>query len=112
MKKWLCVICGLIYDEALGWPDDGIVAGTRWEDVPEDWLCPECKVGKADFEMIEISEPVKAVAASAVISTQPSRPHRPRNRPLSPSSSSAAGMPVTVWPRRCARLIHTWISVC
>lgn len=73
MKKWLCVICGLIYDEALGWPDDGIVAGTRWEDVPEDWLCPECKVGKADFEMIEISEPVKAVAASAVISTQPSK---------------------------------------
>lgn len=61
MKKWLCIICGLIYDEALGWPDDGIVAGTRWEDVPEDWLCPECKVGKSDFEMIEISEPVTAV---------------------------------------------------
>lgn len=63
MKKWLCIICGLIYDEALGWPDDGIAPGTRWEDVPEDWLCPDCKVGKADFEMIEISEPVTAVAA-------------------------------------------------
>ncbi len=68
MKKWLCIICGLIYDEAQGWPDDGIAPGTRWEDVPEDWLCPDCKVGKSDFEMIEISEPVAAVATpSAVI---------------------------------------------
>lgn len=65
MKKWLCIICGLIYDEALGWPDDGIAAGTRWEEVPEDWLCPECKVGKSDFEMLEISEPVVAVATPA-----------------------------------------------
>jgi rubredoxin-NAD+ reductase len=61
-KKWLCIICGWIYDEALGWPDDGIAPGTRWEDIPDDWLCPECKVGKADFEMIEISEPVTAVS--------------------------------------------------
>lgn len=54
-KKWLCIICGLIYDEAKGWPSDGIVAGTRWEDVPDDWLCPDCGVGKSDFEMIEIT---------------------------------------------------------
>jgi rubredoxin-NAD+ reductase len=65
MKKWLCVICGLIYDEAEGWPKDGIAAGTRWEDVPEDWKCPDCGVGKADFEMIDITEPVAAVAAPA-----------------------------------------------
>ncbi|MDH4566656.1 rubredoxin-NAD(+) reductase [Pseudomonas sp. BN414] len=71
MKKWLCIICGLIYDEALGWPDDGIAAGTRWEDVPEDWLCPDCKVGKSDFEMIEISEPVAAVAAPPAAAKQP-----------------------------------------
>jgi rubredoxin-NAD+ reductase len=69
MKKWLCIICGLIYDEALGWPDDGIAAGTRWEDVPGDWLCPECKVGKSDFEMIEISEPVTAAAAVVPVAT-------------------------------------------
>ncbi|PRA26232.1 rubredoxin-NAD(+) reductase [Pseudomonas poae] len=67
MKKWLCIICGWIYDEALGWPDDGIAPGTRWEDIPEDWLCPECKVGKADFEMIEISEPVTAVKVAPVV---------------------------------------------
>ncbi|MBD8513583.1 FAD-dependent oxidoreductase [Photobacterium sp. CAU 1568] len=55
MKKWLCIICGLIYDEAEGWPADGIAPGTAWEDVPDDWLCPDCLVSKADFEMIEIS---------------------------------------------------------
>ncbi|HLD67092.1 MAG TPA: rubredoxin [Pseudomonas sp.] len=54
MKKWQCVVCGLIYDERLGWPDEGIVAGTAWQDVPEDWLCPDCGVAKMDFEMIEI----------------------------------------------------------
>jgi rubredoxin len=37
------------------WPDEGIAAGTRWEDVPADWLCPDCGVGKLDFEMIEIN---------------------------------------------------------
>ncbi|MDA7088721.1 FAD-dependent oxidoreductase [Pseudomonas sp. SA3-5] len=63
-KTWLCVVCGLIYDEALGWPDDGIVAGTRWDDVPTDWKCPECKVGKEDFEMLDISPVVAAAVAS------------------------------------------------
>jgi rubredoxin-NAD+ reductase len=53
MSKWECVVCGLVYDEKLGWPDDGIAPGTRWEDVPEDWLCPDCGVGKEDFELIE-----------------------------------------------------------
>jgi rubredoxin-NAD+ reductase len=73
MKKWLCIICGLIYDESKGWPSDGILAGTRWEDVPEDWICPDCGVGKADFEMIEITasaKPADAIAA-AVISNEP-----------------------------------------
>jgi rubredoxin-NAD+ reductase len=46
--------CGFIYDEAEGWPDDGIAAGTRWEDVPEDWVCPECGTPKSDFEMVEV----------------------------------------------------------
>ena len=54
MKKYQCIVCGWVYDEALGCPEEGIVAGTRWEDIPEDWTCPECGVGKADFEMIEV----------------------------------------------------------
>lgn len=55
MKKWQCVVCGFIYNEAVGIPDEGIAAGTKWEDVPEDWLCPDCNVGKSDFEMEQIS---------------------------------------------------------
>lgn len=53
-KKFRCIICGFIYDEAEGLPEEGIAAGTAWADVPEDWLCPECGVGKSDFEMEEI----------------------------------------------------------
>jgi rubredoxin len=55
MKKWECVVCGFIYDEAEGLPDEGIKAGTRWQDIPEDWECPDCGVSKADFEMVEMS---------------------------------------------------------
>jgi rubredoxin len=53
-RTFMCIICGLVYDEAEGWPEDGIAAGTRWEDVPDDWQCPDCDATKADFEMIEI----------------------------------------------------------
>ena len=54
MKKLQCLVCGWVYDEALGAPDDGIAAGTRWEDVPEDWTCPDCGAPQSDFEMLEI----------------------------------------------------------
>jgi len=53
MSKWECIVCGWVYDEAKGDPDSGLAPGTRWADVPEDWLCPDCGVGKEDFEMIE-----------------------------------------------------------
>jgi rubredoxin len=46
--------CGFIYDEAEGLPDEGIAPGTRWEDIPGDWICPLCGTPKADFEMIEL----------------------------------------------------------
>jgi rubredoxin len=54
MKTYQCVICGWIYDEERGWPADGIQPGTRWEDVPAGWKCPECGVGKEDFDMVEV----------------------------------------------------------
>ncbi len=54
MKKYMCMICGWIYDEANGWPDDGIAPGTQWADIPDTWVCPDCGVGKEDFEMVEI----------------------------------------------------------
>ncbi|EJL6785349.1 FAD-dependent oxidoreductase [Vibrio sp. D415a] len=74
MRKWLCIICGLIYDEAQGWPSDGIAPGTAWEDVPDDWLCPDCLVGKADFEMIEITDdvPLEEVAVVSSVSVEAS----------------------------------------
>lgn len=51
-RKWVCVVCGHIYDEAEGDSDSGIAPGTRFEDIPEDWVCPECGVGKEDFELL------------------------------------------------------------
>ena len=53
MKKYVCVVCGYVYDPALGLPDDGIAAGTAFEDIPDDWSCPGCGVSKADFEVVE-----------------------------------------------------------
>ncbi|MGA2655029.1 MAG: rubredoxin [Gammaproteobacteria bacterium] len=54
-RKYMCLLCGYIYDEELGWPEDGIVAGTLWEDVPLTWRCPDCGTTKEDFEMQEIA---------------------------------------------------------
>lgn len=55
MKKWQCIVCGFIYDEAAGLPDEGIAAGTVWADIPDDWVCPDCGVGKSDFEMEQMN---------------------------------------------------------
>ena len=49
MKKYVCNICGWVYDEELGDPDNGIAAGTKFEDLPDDFVCPLCGVGKDDF---------------------------------------------------------------
>jgi len=50
MKKYVCVFCGYVYDEALGDPDSGIEPGAKFEDLPEDFVCPVCGVGKENFE--------------------------------------------------------------
>lgn len=52
-KKWRCLICDYVYDEALGAPNDGIAPGTRWADVPDSWTCPDCGAAKGDFQMVE-----------------------------------------------------------
>ncbi|MCM8799423.1 MAG: rubredoxin [Candidatus Omnitrophica bacterium] len=52
MDKYRCTVCGYIYDPKIGDPDNGIVSGTKFEDLPEDWVCPECGVGKDMFERI------------------------------------------------------------
>jgi len=50
MKKYRCTVCEYVYDPALGDPDNGIPSGTSFEDLPDDWVCPECGVGKELFE--------------------------------------------------------------
>lgn len=54
MSTWMCLICGWIYDEEAGLPEEGIAPGTKWADVPPNWVCPECGARKEDFEMIEV----------------------------------------------------------
>ena len=53
-KKFMCVICGFVYDEAAGLPDENIPPGTRWADIPQAWICPDCGTPKADFDMVEL----------------------------------------------------------
>lgn len=49
MNSYVCEVCGYIYDPAAGDPDEGIGPGTAFDDLPDDWVCPECGVGKGDF---------------------------------------------------------------
>ncbi len=52
MKKYRCLMCGWIYDESAGDPGSGVEPGTKFEDIPDDWVCPECGAGKEEFEEI------------------------------------------------------------
>lgn len=54
-KKWRCLICDFVYDEAAGMPSEGIAAGTAWADVPDTWTCPDCGAAKSDFQMAEVA---------------------------------------------------------
>lgn len=53
MKKYKCEVCGYVYDPTVGDPDNGVAAGTSFEDVAEDWVCPLCQEGKEVFEAID-----------------------------------------------------------
>ena len=52
-RTFMCVVCGFIYDEAEGWPSEGIAPGTPWDQVPHDWRCPDCSSSKSDFVPVE-----------------------------------------------------------
>ncbi|ABM17709.1 MULTISPECIES: rubredoxin [Gammaproteobacteria] len=52
-RKWVCITCGHIYDEALGDEAEGFPAGTRFEDIPDDWCCPDCGATKEDYVLYE-----------------------------------------------------------
>lgn len=49
MQKYVCSVCGYVYDPAEGDPGNGVAAGTLWQQVPEDWVCPVCGVNKEQF---------------------------------------------------------------
>lgn len=51
-QRWTCVYCGYVYDEAAGDPEHGIVPGTPWDALPDDWCCPMCSADKDEFERI------------------------------------------------------------
>lgn len=68
MKKYVCTVCGYIYDEAAGIPDQGILPGTKWADLPDGWTCPLCGASKSQFE--EQAEPA-APASKAFRAQQP-----------------------------------------
>jgi len=71
-RTFICRACGWIYDEALGDADGGLPPGTRFEDIPEDWMCPLCGVSKADFEPCE-PLPTLRRAASVTASSRRTR---------------------------------------
>lgn len=64
-KVWECQICNWVYDEEKGDPDEGLAPGTRWQDIPDDWCCPECGVGKAEFEMVQVKETAEVLSPQA-----------------------------------------------
>lgn len=79
-QVWECQICGFLYDESQGWPEDGIAPGTRWADVPDDWTCPDCGVGKDDFDMVLAPTPPPSAVptlTSAAPATKPAEPEAP-----------------------------------
>ena len=53
-KTWMCENCGWIYDEAVGDAESKITPGTKWEDIPDSWTCPDCGSGKDQFVMVEM----------------------------------------------------------
>ena len=53
MKKYVCDLCGYVYDPEQGDPDNGVPAGTAFEDIPDDWVCPECGAEKDQFSPVD-----------------------------------------------------------
>lgn len=52
MKRYVCTLCGYVYDPQVGDPDNGIEPETSFDDIPDSWVCPECGAGKEDFDLL------------------------------------------------------------
>ena len=88
-KVLQCEVCGWIYDEEKGSPEEGLNAGTRWEEVPSDWTCPECLASKADFVMVEIT--TYEVTESDLKWRKPTEDSRFDNQPIVIIGTGLAG---------------------
>ncbi|MFI9652108.1 FAD-dependent oxidoreductase [Guyparkeria halopsychrophila] len=89
--RWICTVCGWIYDEDEGDPDSGLAPGTRFEDIPDDWYCPLCGVTKADFM------PLHEYAAQRAVEANAPRPRAVRGGVGGPDSVVIIGAGVAGW---------------
>ncbi len=55
-KTYQCGTCGFIYEEEKGLPEEGFPPGTRWSDIPDAWVCPDCSMAKSQFDMVELED--------------------------------------------------------
>ncbi|MCL2509924.1 MAG: rubredoxin, partial [Methanomassiliicoccaceae archaeon] len=83
MNKYRCSVCGHIYDEAVGMPEAGIPPGTKWKDLPKNWVCPVCGAPKSAFVLIEDKSSAPAAALSE------DEEHEENLRELTPAEVSA-----------------------
>lgn len=90
-RRYLCIVCGLIYDEAEGDPEGGLPPGTRYEDIPDDWTCPDCGVGKADFMLLETAQEQASTPA------RPSAPAATHGLPQTPEQVVILGGGMAGW---------------
>lgn len=88
MKKYVCTICGFVYDEAAGIPSAGIAPGTKWDDLPGNWRCPLCGAGKPDFK--EQQEEASAPASSTPVAKEEENLHELTANELSALCSNLA----------------------
>lgn len=89
--RWICTVCGWIYDENEGDPDSGILPGTRFEDIPDDWSCPLCGVTKSDFITLDEYAALRAASAPTV------RPRRARGQVGGSDAVVIVGSGVAGW---------------
>ena len=91
MARYVCQVCGYVYDPAQGDPDNGVAAGTPFEKLPDDWECPVCGASKADFVKEACSRLLIAIAVDALCPQPPG--WRARASPFGISDSAARGAP-------------------